>query len=47
MITGGWEFVAAAYGLTWIVLGLYALGLWTRFRRVRKRDSRTPWFHFR
>ncbi len=30
MIQGGWNFVWAAYGFTWIALGGYALSLWRR-----------------
>ncbi|HXX29904.1 MAG TPA: hypothetical protein VEJ89_04240 [Myxococcaceae bacterium] len=33
-IQGGWEFVWAAYGLTWAALTLYAASLWAR--RPRK-----------
>ncbi|HMK74228.1 MAG TPA: hypothetical protein VK454_12865 [Myxococcaceae bacterium] len=33
-IQGGWEFVWAAYGLTWAALVLYAASLWAR--RPRK-----------
>jgi len=29
-IQGGWEFVWAAYGLTWVSLVLYAASLWAR-----------------
>ncbi len=32
MITGGWEFVWAAYGLSWAVLVLYAAWLVVRTR---------------
>ena len=37
-VQGGWEFIYAAYGATWIVLGLYGLSLWLRFRHVKKRE---------
>jgi hypothetical protein len=29
-IHGGWEYVWAAYGVTWAGLALYALSLWLR-----------------
>ena len=29
-IVGGWEYVWAAYAITWAALGLYALSLWLR-----------------
>ena len=38
MMTGGWEFIYAAYGVTWLVLGLYSLSLWIRFRSIRKQE---------
>ena len=41
MIAGGWEYIAAAYGLTWVVLGLYAMSLWARDRRLRAREKET------
>ena len=34
-ITGGWEFVWAAYGLTWVALTLYGAYLWRRSRAVK------------
>lgn len=30
VVTGGWEFVTAAYALTWIMFSGYALSLWRR-----------------
>ena len=33
VISGGWEFVWAAYGLTGAVLVGYAVSLWVRSRR--------------
>lgn len=33
-IEGGWEFVIAAYAITWITFGLYTLSLWARARAV-------------
>ena len=32
MIVGGWEFVWAAYGLTWLCLLGYIASLWVRSR---------------
>jgi uncharacterized membrane protein len=32
VVTGGWEFVTAAYALTWIMFAGYALSLWRRGR---------------
>jgi hypothetical protein len=32
-IQGGWEFVIAAYAITWITFVLYTLSLWVRTRR--------------
>ncbi len=32
-IEGGWEYVIAAYAITWITFGLYTLSLWARARR--------------
>ncbi|MCB9673636.1 MAG: hypothetical protein H6737_00885 [Alphaproteobacteria bacterium] len=32
-IEGGWEFVFAAYAITWATFGLYTLSLWARARR--------------
>ena len=37
MIIGGWEYVVAAYGVTWSVFGLYALSLWIRHRNIDKK----------
>ncbi len=39
MITGGWDYITAAYLATWIVLGVYGLSLWLRFRGVVKREK--------
>ena len=33
VIIGGWEFVTAAYVITWLTFGGYALSLWIRARR--------------
>lgn len=34
VIVGGWEYVYAAYGVTWAVLALYAATLFLRGRRA-------------
>jgi hypothetical protein len=39
MIQGGWEYIGAAYGITWGVLILYGLSLWLRHRTLRKREK--------
>ena len=31
-IEGGWEYVIAAYSITWAVFALYTLSLWVRSR---------------
>jgi CcmD family protein len=31
-----WTFIAAAYALTWLTLGGYALWLWRRARRAER-----------
>lgn len=30
VVTGGWEFVTAAYALTWVMFLGYAFSLWRR-----------------
>ncbi|MBI2567608.1 MAG: hypothetical protein HYV63_11300 [Candidatus Schekmanbacteria bacterium] len=35
-IESGWEFVIAAYSLTWLVLIGYAASLWVRGKSVAK-----------
>lgn len=37
MIHGGWNFIGAAYGLVWVVIGAYAVSLWVRGRALAKR----------
>ena len=37
VITGGWEFVWAAYGVTAAILGGYAVYLHARYRAQRRR----------
>lgn len=32
-LDGGWAYVYAAYAITWIAIGGYALHLWLRSRR--------------
>lgn len=29
-ISGGWEFIWSAYGITWIALIVYIIFIWTR-----------------
>jgi len=29
-ISGGWEFIWSAYGITWIALVVYIIFIWTR-----------------
>jgi CcmD family protein len=36
-IQGGWEYVSAAYGVTWLFLGGYALSLVIRARRGKEK----------
>jgi len=44
MTGNGFEFVAAAYGLTAVVLVTYGVGLWVRLVREnrREREARAP-----
>jgi len=35
VISGGWEFVWAAYGITATLFVLYGISLWARRREVR------------
>jgi hypothetical protein len=35
-IVGGWEYIWAAYGLTWVGLVAYSLSLWLRSRRTKE-----------
>ena len=37
LIVGGWEYVWAAWGVTWLALALYAVSLW-----LRRTASDTP-----
>lgn len=37
VVSGGWNFVIAAYGVTAIVLVIYGVTLITRLREARKR----------
>ena len=30
LIVGGWEYVWAAWGITWVAIALYSLSLWLR-----------------
>ena len=40
VISGGWEFVWAAYGITATIFVLYGISLWTRLRHVRGEAGR-------
>jgi heme exporter protein CcmD len=39
VVTGGWEFVWAAYGLTTLVLAVYTASVFARYRRERRRTD--------
>lgn len=39
IVTGGWEFVWAAYGITFLVLGGYGVSLAARLRRGSKEEE--------
>jgi hypothetical protein len=39
VITGGWEYVWAAYGVTAAVLALFALSLWVRWRAASRGEG--------
>lgn len=39
IVTGGWEFVAAAYGITFAALGVYAVSVVARLRREPDGDQ--------
>lgn len=39
VVTGGWNFVVAAYGLTALVLTVYGVSLITRLREERGRAT--------
>ena len=39
MLSGGWEFIRAAYIAPWIAFGVYGLALWIRWRRLQKTKS--------
>ncbi len=38
-MTGGWEYICAAYSVTWFILGAYALSLWIRNRRLSQKEK--------
>lgn len=42
VISGGWEFVTAAYLATAVILGSYALSVVARFRAEASRRAREP-----
>jgi hypothetical protein len=35
VVSGGWEYLVAAYVLTWLFLGGYTASLWIRSREER------------
>ena len=39
VLTGGWNFVIAAYGVTFSVLFIYGVSIVTRFREERSRSE--------
>ena len=39
VVTGGWNFVIAAYGVTFSVLFIYGVSIITRFREERSRTN--------
>jgi len=39
IVVGGWEFVVAAYGITFSVLGAYAVSLIVRVRGGKGREE--------
>ncbi|MBI4212222.1 MAG: heme exporter protein CcmD [Deltaproteobacteria bacterium] len=39
MIHGGWEYVWGAYGVSWVLLGSYALSLLLRQRKLRHEEK--------
>ncbi len=39
VVTGGWNFVIAAYAITFTVLAIYGVTLVTRFREELKRAA--------
>jgi len=42
VITGGWEFVWAAYGVTAAILTGYAVSVFVRYRAQRRRGAVRP-----
>lgn len=40
VIEGGWEFVWAAYGISATLLGLYAVSIFARYGREKRRAGR-------
>ncbi len=39
-VVGGWEYVWLAYGITLLVLGVYGLSVYIRYRLERARRER-------
>jgi len=40
VVTGGWEFVWAAYGLTFSILVIYVVSVVSRYRQMKGRVER-------
>lgn len=40
VVTGGWEFVIAAYGLTAVILLAYTISIFSRYRAEKRRYER-------
>ena len=40
VVSGGWEFVWAAYAVTAVVLGVYTFSIFSRLRAERARNAR-------
>lgn len=40
VVTGGWEFVIAAYGISTFVVGFYTVGAILRYRAALRRVDR-------
>lgn len=36
VISGGWDYIWSAYGITWAALAIYALSLFLRYRGSRE-----------
>ena len=40
VVTGGWEFVAAAYGISTFIVGFYTVGAILRYKAALRRIDR-------